>query len=555
MKINFTLSIKQINFLLLLTCGLSTIGQRETKIPAYLGENSRNTLNEVQNNMDSYKNDKGFNPVENVIVIASNDFRNINFNELEQENTIENLLAVPTEELTGIDNQINNEVLNNPAVVLTQQEIEFWNVFRRMINLPHTEVHIGKTYGDPHIQTYDGYNYSFQTVGEYTLSTNKKGNFEIQVRQEASGSSVSLNTATAMNVNGDTISIYAKNHPDEFRDQPIRVNSEVYEIKNTSYLLDNGGVIKINGKHITVLWPTGEQVLVKMANNFINVVPKVYTSNNGEYFGLLGNANGNPSDDLKSYGGDYFKASSAFYDLSDVLSDKKVKNRKIKAEKAYNAKLIKNFGNSWRITNHSSLFLYKPNENTLTYTDYLFPKEQFSLADKDKSELRKAKKECERAGVSDNEMEGCISDIITTQDVSFAHEAALLSNNEEILLRDFNTRNQIRKLPTIEEVRKKEIARKEISRKKEIEDNRENRITNGSVIRTVATDESSNNEKPTINVIEREEHTISLPSTKKPNNSNPISKPISNPVSKPIKTKSSSLPVSKSSKAVLKGGK
>jgi hypothetical protein len=493
MKTFFTLSVKQINILLFLSFSITALGQRETEIPSYLGEDSRKTLKEVQNNMESHKNDQGFNPVENVIVIASNDFRNINFNEIEQENTIENLLAVPEQELTQINNQINNEVLNNPAIVLSNQEIEFWTIFRRVINLPYSEVHIGKTYGDPHIQTFDGYKYSFQTVGEYTLCTNKKGNFEIQTRQEATGPSVSLNTATAMNVNGDTVCIYSKNHPDQFTNEPIRVNGEVFEINNSSLLLKRGGLIKVNGKRITIIWPTGEEVLVKLTNNgSINVVPKVYTSNNGEYFGLLGNANGNPSDDLVSFGGNLFSPNTPFYDVYDIISGSKIKKRVIKAEKNYKTKLIKKFGDTWRITNNNSLFLYKPYENTLTYTNYFFPAEQFSLAEADKDEVKKARRECQKAGVGGDEMEGCISDIITTKDISFANEAALLSNNDNSILRDFNSQNQIRKVPTLQEVRKIEQETIEIARKKERE---ENRVTVSDIIRTVARDDSSSDKK------------------------------------------------------------
>ena len=131
MNTYFTFSTKQIYLVLFLVCGLSITAQKETKLPKYLSEESRNTLNKVQNNMDNHRDDKGFNPVENVIGVASNNYRIINHNGLEEANTIENLLAVPVEELIEIDNQINNELYENPSVVLNEQEMEFWSVFRR----------------------------------------------------------------------------------------------------------------------------------------------------------------------------------------------------------------------------------------------------------------------------------------------------------------------------------------------------------------------------------------------------------------------------------------
>ena len=514
MKTYTTQIYKKINILFFLFFCISIYGQNKTTLPNYLGEKSENLISLIQNNMEKWKNDSGVNPIENVISIASNDYRSINYNGAEQPNTIENLSQIPESDLNQVNFQIINEILNN-KIVLNEQEIEFWSVFKKIINLPFAEVHIGKTYGDPHIVTFDGYRYSFQTVGEYTLCTNKKGNFDIQVRQEAVNESVSLNTATAINVNGDTICIYAKNHPDVYTNQPIRLNGEIFKMKKATTLLRNGGIIKIKGSSITVIWPTGEEATVRLAGNSLNVVPKVFSSNYGEYFGLLGNANGNPIDDLISFNGNVFKTATAFYKLADIIFDSGIKKRIIKAEKAYQAKLITNFGNTWRINDSSSLFIYGPNENTLTYTDYSFPLTQFSLAEVDKREINIAKKECLLAGVNSLEMMGCISDIIVTKDNSFAKEAALLSNIK-ILQRNFNTHNPIRKSPTLETVLKREIEEKEVARIKEKEEKKKNRNTfqlgnstykiikkQPELIRVMTSDEVSPSEKPIKDVKEK----------------------------------------------------
>ena len=527
MKTNITQTYKKLNILFFLFFCISIYGQNKTTLPDYLGEESQNLISVIQNNMNKWKNDGGINPIENVISIASNDFSSINYNGVEQANTIENLSHIPATYLNKLNFQIINEILNN-NIVLNEEEIEFWSIFKKIINLPTAEVLIGKTYGDPHIKTFDGYRYSFQTVGEYTLCTNKKGNFDIQVRQEAVNESVSLNTATAINVNGDTICIYAKNHPDVYTNQPIRVNGEIFKMKKSTTLLRNGGIIKIKGSSITIIWPTGEEAMVRLTRNSLNVVPKVFYSDKGKYFGLLGNANGNPIDDLISFRGNIFKTTAAFYNLADIIDDSEIKKRVIKAEKAYQTKLINNFGNTWRINNNRSLFIYGPNENTLTYTDYSFPLIQFSLAEVDKKEIEVAKKECFLAGVDSTEMIGCISDIIVTQDNSFAKEAALLSNNEEILLRDFNTHNSIRKLPTIETVIKKEIAAEEDARIKEKEkrkeEKKENKITLTELIRVVISDDVSSSEKP----ITKERSPADLTSNEKPIDKNPTISPVSN---------------------------
>ena len=41
----------------------------------------------------------------------------------------------------------------------------------------------GTSYGDPHIITYDGYRYSFQTIGEFWLTAATDGHFQVQARQ------------------------------------------------------------------------------------------------------------------------------------------------------------------------------------------------------------------------------------------------------------------------------------------------------------------------------------------------------------------------------------
>jgi hypothetical protein len=54
------------------------------------------------------------------------------------------------------------------------------------------------SYGDPHLITFDGYRYSFQTVGEFILAKSSDRVFEVQTRQSPVNRSLSLNSAVAM---------------------------------------------------------------------------------------------------------------------------------------------------------------------------------------------------------------------------------------------------------------------------------------------------------------------------------------------------------------------
>ncbi len=73
----------------------------------------------------------------------------------------------------------------------------------------------GRSYGDPHINTYDQFHYTFQTLGEYILSKSRDGSFEVQARQGRvpGRDSLSLNTAVAMNVCGHRVGIYVRDFP------------------------------------------------------------------------------------------------------------------------------------------------------------------------------------------------------------------------------------------------------------------------------------------------------------------------------------------------------
>ncbi|KAB1991132.1 VWD domain-containing protein, partial [Haemophilus parainfluenzae] len=73
----------------------------------------------------------------------------------------------------------------------------------------------GTSYGDPHIITYDGYRYCFQTAGEFLLSQSADGRFVVQARQKpVPGRQITLNSAVAMRIGRHRVGIYMQDAPD-----------------------------------------------------------------------------------------------------------------------------------------------------------------------------------------------------------------------------------------------------------------------------------------------------------------------------------------------------
>ena len=63
-----------------------------------------------------------------------------------------------------------------------------------------------RTYSDPHLVTFDGSRYSFQTVGEFVLTQSTSG-MAIQTHQKPEKEDFLLNTAIAMRVGGYRVGI------------------------------------------------------------------------------------------------------------------------------------------------------------------------------------------------------------------------------------------------------------------------------------------------------------------------------------------------------------
>lgn len=305
---------------------------------------------------------------------------------------------VPTSTLQRLRNIANSHA--NDSVTGQQ-----WNDVSMYLDRPNCKVSSGRSYGDPHLVSMDGARYSFQTVGEFTLAKSGNGAVDIQTRQKSQSDDFSLNTAIAMNVNGDRVALYAEDYPDSDRSTPVRVNGRPVTITNEPFALNNGGVIRKSRGLYVVDWPTGESTTIEMRDravmSFMNVTVNVYPCLNGGYSGLMGNANGFANDD--------YNTSRGVAPVRMAGSGPNSGNAEF-IEKQRLAYLAQEFAEDHRITQATSLFDYAPGTSTFTFTDRTFPRVHRSINDLPQSQRDLARKHCTSNGVSGADMEGCIYD-------------------------------------------------------------------------------------------------------------------------------------------------
>ncbi|MCF8202745.1 MAG: hypothetical protein K9J18_06670, partial [Crocinitomicaceae bacterium] len=143
-------------------------------------------------------------------------------------------------------------VLENQRVAsASNSQTTDYGIFAALLEHSFCSRTYGRSYGDPHLKSYDRATYSFQTVGEFVLSKNTNGLFEVQTRQRAQDENFSLNAAVAMNIAGDRLCFYAAEKPDDIQQTPLRLNGQPIQLQGRSYYLPHGGVIRLDGRNYT----------------------------------------------------------------------------------------------------------------------------------------------------------------------------------------------------------------------------------------------------------------------------------------------------------------
>lgn len=289
----------------------------------------------------------------------------------------------------------------------------------------------GRSYGDPHINTFDGLHYSFQMAGEFILSQSTSESFAVQARQKpvAGRNGVSLNSAVAMQVCGHRVAMYAQDVPDG-SDTAVWVDGIPTPLSAGVIPLPEGGEIQlIGGDNVAIIWPSGDQVIVRPisvgGDDFLNIMPTLSPIHQAEMAGLLGNFNRTTEDDLMSRDGSLMPAQSTYSLATNTLDSVLPAVIPVRdVEDAYFDELYRQFGDSWRVQPDESLFDYVPGQSTATFTDRGFPREIVTLNGVAPARVNGALETCREAGVDEALLDGCVFDVAATGNTGFTSAAA-----------------------------------------------------------------------------------------------------------------------------------
>ncbi len=247
--------------------------------------------------------------------------------------------------------------------------------------------------GEPHFTTPDGLGYDLQSVGEFILAQSDKWDLEIQGRLSpaSGGRDVSVMFDAAME---------AGDHLVEFHENDLYIDNQkrTLDTDKLLYLGKNAFILRKDDK-----WAVMFDGIAGPALSWRRGAASLYVppTPDSDLVGLLGNADGNPKNDLRLRDGTQLPANAS----PTVLHS--------------------SFADSWRISDDESLFTYGPGQSTATFTNKNFPASIVSVADLTPEQVQLATTQCEANGVPAGlQFNDCILDIALTADTSFAKAAA-----------------------------------------------------------------------------------------------------------------------------------
>lgn len=251
-------------------------------------------------------------------------------------------------------------------------------------------------------------------MGDFVLTQSTTGEVVIQSRQEAweSRPGVSINTAVAMTVAGDTLEFYLDPEP------TLLVNGTVTDLPDGALDLSQGGVVTGSitqstvGSEVTtpndfqIDWPDGTtaaRVLLKR-DSYLDI-GIVRLGGELTFEGVLGNLDGDAGNDIQIRDGNV-------------------------VEQPANDNKVRRFANSWRVPASDSLF--SRGEAPVPVAGAA--EAMLTPEDLDPADVEAAQQSCEDAGIEDPlALETCVYDVAATGDEVYVESAATFEEAVEAL--------------------------------------------------------------------------------------------------------------------------
>ena len=223
---------------------------------------------------------------------------------------------------------------------------------------------------DPHLRTHDGLAYGFHATGDFLLTQDTKGGFEIHTRQQPGSSvcqGVAVNTRVAVRLGAQRLEYDGEWSLDG---QPLVVYKE-------GVTLEGGRLSKVGNKFLLTT-ALGDLIVFK-GSSVISVNVGISKTRAGRMRGLLGDADGvaTQEDDL-------------------ALSD----GRRVSGDTVPWTELNGAFAQSWRLTPETSLFTYAQGEGPDDFIVPGYPSRPTRLENYEPSAVAMATQVCLDAGVS-----------------------------------------------------------------------------------------------------------------------------------------------------------
>ncbi|XP_061189287.1 uncharacterized protein LOC133197327 [Saccostrea echinata] len=269
----------------------------------------------------------------------------------------------------------------------------------------------GINFGDPHITTLDGKDYTFNGYGEYTMMkiNTSTTTFDLQARTELAtsenGTSINATIFSAFVARDQTGSKVQIEMSRDKKRMIIRGNGVDLTTKfmNASYVFRT--------PNISILWENRTisatflipfiTMKISLGKRFLICETLVNDKHKGLTIGLMGNFDGNKTNDFILPNG-------------TVLGGNATNTER---------KIYYNFGQLWSV-NEQSLFQY---EDGFTYKNFTHPEFVPLFTDEvDENQLKEAKQKC-----GSNPSEACVSDYLATGDIGLAETSGNKDKNSK----------------------------------------------------------------------------------------------------------------------------